>query len=230
MATLTFTEAQNLFAPFITSQGPTDPVVASAINFATERFITSGQWRGNRFIKSFTVNQDTDGNNYVDTVPGVESILRVIAIDPDGEGGEIGQVVSDWIPFSENGLGYLAPDYGGDLQLIRLGNVGGTSDTQRYRVIGNVPETRTLYCLVRRAYVFLGSGSDLVIPSNINALRNAMQALNFENIGEPQRAAAYWELAFTSLNQGVEAFEDGEINQVDIQSKGFALSAVQNLI
>jgi len=62
MASLTFAQAKTLLAPFVSSQGASDPVVATAINLVNERFISSGQWRGNRFIHSFDVSIDEDGN------------------------------------------------------------------------------------------------------------------------------------------------------------------------
>lgn len=237
MASLTFGSAKTLLAPYITSQGSTDPVVASAINFVNERFITSGQWRGNRFIHSFTPQQDSDGNYYIDTVPGIESILKCVAIDPDYLTGETGDVMPDWFPWVEGGLGWLSPTYVGDFQLIRQGNVpasplpsGNTADTQRYRLIGKVPETRTMYCIVRRGYVPLVNSNDLLIPSNRNAYRYGVQAFNYENVNELERAQVYWNLAYQCLNEETQAMEEGEQAGVDIQTKAFAPSLIQNLI
>jgi hypothetical protein len=237
MASLTFAQAKTLLAPYITSQGSTDPVVSSAINFVNERFITSGQWRGNRFIYSFTPNKDSSGNYYIDTVPGIESILRVIAIDESYVTGETGNIMSDWFPWSEGSLGWLPPSYAGDFQLIRQGNTpasplpsGNTADTQRYRIIGGVPETRTMYCIVRRGYVPLVNSNDLLIPSNRNAYRYGVQAFNYENANELERAQVYWNLAYQCLNEETQAMEDGEVAEVDIQMKAFSPSAIQNLV
>jgi hypothetical protein len=237
MASLTFSQAQTLFAPFISSQGSTDPTVATAINFVNERFINSGQWKGNRFIYSFTVNQDSLGNNYFDTVPGIESVLKVLAIDPDYLTGEIGDVMADWFPWDEGSLGWLPPNYVGDLQIIRQGNTpvsplpsGNTADTQRYRVMGKVPENRTMYCIVRRGYVPLVNSTDLLIPSNRNAYRYGLQAYNYENINELERAQVYWDYSFKCLNDETMNFEDGELAQIQIQTKAFAPGIMQNLV
>jgi hypothetical protein len=237
MASLTFLQAKQLLSPFVTSQGPSDPIVASAINFVNERFINSGMWKGNRFIYSFSVSQDSDGYNYFDTVPGIESVLRVIAVDPVNEVGDIADIQADWYPWNDGGLGYLPPNYTGDVQVIRLGISTGNplpsqvnSDTQRYRVIGASPETRTMYCLVRRAYVPLVNDSDLLIPSNRNAYRYAVQAYNYENVNELERAMTYWNLAYQCLNDEVDIFEDGVQDQVEVQTKAFAPGLIQNLI
>jgi hypothetical protein len=229
MPSLTFAQAKTLLHPFVTSQGSTDPVVSSAINFVTERFIASGQWKGNRFIKNFSVSQDVDGNYYFDTVAGVESVLKVIAVDSD-QSGEIVEIMDDWYPFNDGGLGYLPPTYAGDTQIIRLGPSPSSADTQRYRVVGRVPENRTMYCLVRRGYVVLVNDSDPVIPSNRNALRYGVQAYNYENANELERAQVYWDLAYRCLNDESSSFEEGSAQQVDIQTKAFSPSGIQNLI
>lgn len=242
MASLTFAQAKTLVAPYITYAGASDPVVGSAINFCNERFITSAQWRGNRFLMTFTASVDAAGNNYVDTVPGVESIMKVIAVDPTYLTGELGEVMSDWWQFNGGSLGWLPADFTGELQFIRQGNTPAfplpsgdgaghfTADTQRYRVIGEIPETRQLLCLVRRGYVPLVNDTDRLIPSNRNAYRYGVQAFNYENANELERAQIYWNLAFQCLNEETQSMEDGELSQVDIQMKAFAPSAIQNLV
>lgn len=237
MPSLTFAQAKTLLAPYISSIGSADPVVASAINFVNEKFITSGEWKGNRFIYSFNVSQDGDGNYYFDTIPGIESVLKVAAIDSVYNQSEIADIMSDWYPWVEGGIGWVPANYTGDTQIIRLGNVpasplpsGLTADTQRYRVIGKVPETRKMYCIVRRGYVPLVNDTDLLIPSNRNAYRYGVQAYNYENVNELERAQTYWQLAFQSLNDATQSYEAGETAEVDIQTKGFAAGTIQNLI
>jgi hypothetical protein len=239
MPSLSFAQAKVLLAPYFTSQGPTDPAVGAAINFVNERFISSGQWKGNRFIKTFSVGEDSEGNYYFDTIPGVESVLRAIAVDYS-EGspqGEIVEIMGDWYPFNDAGLGFLPPNYAGDTQIIRQGPTpasalpsGSTADTQRYRVIGRVPENRTMYCIVRRGYVPLVNNNDQLIPSNRNAYRYGIQAFNYENVNELERAQVYWQLAYQSLNEEAASFEEGSADQVDIQTKAFSPSLIQNLI
>jgi len=237
MASLTFSQAQTLFAPFVTSQGASDPAVSTAINFVNERFITGGQWRGNRFSYNFSCSQDAAGNYYFDTVPGVESVLRVIALDTTYLTGEIVDVMGDWYPWNDANLGYMNAAYVGDTQIIRLGNSpasplpsGVTSDTQRYRVVGKIPETRTMLCLVRRGYVPLVNPTDRLVPSNRNAYRYGVQAYNYENKDELERANIYWNMAYNSLNEETESFEEGSNDQVQMQMKAFAPSNIQNLV
>lgn len=237
MPSLTFSQAKTLLASFVTSQGASDPIVADAINFVNERFISSGQWKGNRFIKSFNVSQANDGTYYFDTVPGVESVLKVMAIDSTYDSGEIIEIQSDWYPFNDGGIGYMPANYVGDTQIIRLGPSpasalpsGVTSDSQRYRVVGRVPENRTLYCIVRRGYVPLVNNNDLLIPSNRNAYRYAVQAYVYENANELERANVYWSLAYQCLNDETISYQEGEQAQVDIQTKAFAAGGIQNLI
>ena len=237
MALLNFAQAKSLFCSFITSQGPSDPEVGRAINFVNERFITGGQWRGNRFSYSFTCSQDDSGNYYFDTVPGVESVLRVIALDLTYQTGEIADVMGDWYPWNDAGLGYMSPTFVGDTQILRMGNSpvsplpsGTTSDTQRYRVVGKIPETRSMLCLVRRGYVPLVNPTDLLVPSNRNAYRYGLQAYNYENKDELERAKVYWELAYQALNDETTAFEESSYDEVQIQRKAFAPGNIQNLI
>ena len=335
MPSLNFSQAKNLYYKYISSVGPADPVVADAINFVNERFITSGQWKGNRFIKSFYCTQQADGTYCFDTVPGVEAVLKAVAINPDGLTGDNTEIMDDWFPFSDAGLGWLPPTYVGDTQLIRIGptplsstqfpavtytidchddangslygkqvkingitqtlgngaisfttgSSGSTiatafatfcattnycsattsgntvsitselttftvadvnsglfiqqssadattnvSNTQRYRVIGTVPETRQIYCLVRRGYVPLVNDNDLLFPSNRNAYRYGVQAYNYENVNELERAKIYWDISFSCLNDEVDAYEDGAEQQVDIQTKAFSPGYIQNLV
>jgi len=237
MALLTFAQAKSLFCSFVTSQGPSDPEVGRAINFVNERFITGGQWRGNRFSYSFTCSQDGDGNYYFDTIPGIESVMKVIALDNTYKTGEIADVMGDWYPWNASGIGYMSPTYVGDTQIIRLGNSpvsplpsGATSDTQRYRVVGKIPDTRSMLCLVRRGYVPLVNPTDLLIPSNRNAYRYGIQAYTYESKDELERAQVYWDMAYKSLNDELESFEEASDDQVEIQMKAFAPSNIQNLV
>ena len=95
----------------------------AAVNFVNERFITSGDWKGNRFITSFTAYlNNTDGNYYFDTTAGVESVMKVIAIDTTYKWGEIVNVLDDWYQFNEAGTGWLDNQYSGATQIIRIGN------------------------------------------------------------------------------------------------------------
>jgi hypothetical protein len=151
--------------------------------------------------------------------------------------GEIAEIMDDWYPWNDGGLGYLPPNYSGDTQIIRQGNVPAsglpseaTTDTQRYRVIGKVPETRTMYCLVRRGYVPLVNNNDLLIPSNRNAYRYGVQAFVYENANELERAQVYWDLAYKCLNDEATAFSEGVDQQIDVQTKAFSPSLIQNLI
>ena len=237
MASLTFAQAKTLLAPFFTSAGASDPALATGINMVNERFISSGQWRGNRFIHSFSVSTAPDGTFYFDTVPGIESVLKVMAIDSSSYTGEIVEISGDWYQFNDAGIGYMPANYAGDTQVIRLGPSpasplpsGATSETQRYRVVGRVPETRSMYCLVRRGYVPLVNDTDLLVPSNQNAYRYGIQAYNYENINELERAQVYWDLSYKCLNDETMSLEEGEAAQVDIQTKAFSPSMIQNLI
>lgn len=238
MASLTYSAAQSLLAPYISSQGSSDPSVATAINFVNERFITSGDWKGNRFITSFTAYlNSSDGNYYFDTTAGVESVMKVIAIDTTYNWGEIVNVLDDWYQFNEAGTGWLDNQYSGATQIIRIGNKpssglpsGGTGDIQTYRIVGKIPEDRSLYCLVRRGYVPLVNPTDVLIPSNRNAYRYGVQAYNYENTNELERAQVYWDLAYKCLNEEMTAFEEGSQSQVEIQWKAFAPSNINNLV
>jgi len=238
MASLNFGQAKQLVAPYVTGRGPSDPAVGTALNFVNERFITSGQWRGNRFITKFQVNVDSNGYYYFDTVAGVESVIQAIAVDfTQIDNWEIAEIESDFYQFRKGGLGWISNTYTGDTQILRMGNVpagagpqGGTVDTQRYQVIGKVPETRTMYCLVRRGYVPLVNDTDLLIPSNRNAYRYGVQAFAFENANELERAETYWQMAYKCLNDETIAFEEGENDTIEIQMNTFALSSIQNLI
>ena len=238
MASLSYSAAQSLLAPYISSQGSSDPAVATAINFVNERFITSGDWKGNRFITSFTPYLNSaDGNYYFDTTAGVESVLKVIAIDTTLNWGEIVNVLDDWYQFNEAEVGWMSNQYAGDTQIIRVGNKpsaalpsGGTGDIQTYRIVGKIPETRTLYCLVKRGYVPLVNPTDALIPSNRNAYRYGVQAYIYENTNELERAQVYWDLAYKCLNEEAAAFEQGSEAEVEIQWKAFAPSNIYNLI
>jgi hypothetical protein len=97
-------------------------------------------------------------------------------------------------------------------------------------VVGKIPETRSMLCLVRRGYVPLVNPADLLIPSNRNAYRYGIQAYNYESKDELERAQVYWDMAYKSLNDELESFEEASDDQVEIQMKAFAPSNIQNLV
>jgi hypothetical protein len=315
---LSFGEAQVLFAPYVTSQGSSDPSVAAALNFVNERFITSGEWAGNRFQVSLVCN-----NNVLVVPVGVESVLGVCAIDSYGN-GELVRVQGDFYSFNTDGLGYQNATYAGDTQVIRLGMTspmsrgivtpealvfvaGGTESSnadgvrvkgldadgndiwvggqegeswnpsvsshtsanvfsavtsvhvndplvnpwkivgatsgivysqylpweidpayQMYRLVGQVPEVRTMLCLVKRGYVKLTDASQIMVPGNINAYRYGVQAYRFEVQDQLERAKVYWGMAFEALNQETVAFEEGADDVVQIQTE--SMLGIMNLI
>lgn len=147
MPSLSFSQAKNLFYKYISSVGASDPVVSDAINYVNERFISSGQWKGNRFIKSFSCSQASDGTYYFDTVPGVESVLRAVALNPDGATADQADVLEDWFPFSDASLGWLPANYVGDTQILRLGSTPSTSTTlnTEYKITPNCDKSADLY-------------------------------------------------------------------------------------
>ena len=87
-----------------------------------------------------------------------------------------------------------------------------------------------MYCLVRRGYVPLVNDSDLLIPSNRNAYRYGVQAYNYENVNELERAQVYWGLAYQCLNDETASMEEAELAEVQVQTKAFAPGLIQNLI
>jgi hypothetical protein len=322
MSRLTFGTAKTLFADFITSQGPTDPSVATALNFVIERFVKSGRWKGCRFTAYITPY-----DNQITTPENVETVDGIICIDDQYPNNQLSQPVNiqpDWYQFSTTGMGLFPTNYTGDTQCIRLGDgfctyrdpqtattftvtkealaetgnmtvkfkdsngdpywvngvegvtinlatdlpytspvattgiyevvkplttgrifMGLTSPAvqiaiyspaelnpnyQRYRIVGNYPEERTIYAMCKRAFITFKLDTDEVIPSNLNALRYGVQAYIYDQQNDLERAKVYWDMAFTTLNEELEDFTgDFTREQIEVQMGAFALGGPQGI-
>lgn len=99
-----------------------------------------------------------------------------------------------------------------------------------FKVLGNIPESRQFYAYCTRAFIPLANSNDPVIPGNLNALRYGMQAVNYENKNDLERAQLYWQQAFTCLNEELETWwSNSTVEQVQIQRTAF-LGGLKNLI
>lgn len=99
----------------------------------------------------------------------------------------------------------------------------------RYKVLGTIPDTRTFDCLCTRAAQILSDDNDLVIPSNLNALRYGMMAYNYEIKNDLERANVFWGYAKTELDKEIELHLQNTNPQVHVQLKGFA-PKIKNLL
>ena len=116
MSQLTFLEAKTKFAHFVSSAGPTDPEVATAINFVVERFMKSGLWKGNKFTANFWPY-----DNQITTPPDVMAINALQAIELSGM-KENCILQSDYYRFSEAGRGIFPDDFYSQAMAIRQGD------------------------------------------------------------------------------------------------------------
>jgi len=100
---------------------------------------------------------------------------------------------------------------------------------QRYRIVGQFPETRLVYALCKRAFVPLLNDNDEVFPFNLNALRYAVQAYAYDQANDLERSEVYWNQAFKMLNEELADFEgDFTRNQIEVQNRTY--THIMNLI
>ncbi len=74
---------------------------------------------------------------------------------------------------------------------------------QRYRIAHSNPKTQSkvLYALATRSFIPALFPNDQIFPSNLPALRYALQALRFEEVQDPLRAHMAWQDALASLEE-----------------------------
>lgn len=80
------------------------------------------------------------------------------------------------------------------------------SGYRRYAV-PNLEDGSIVQCLCKRAYVPSVSDNDIVIPSNLGALKLAMMALQYEDKNDWDRSDQYWNRAFALLEQDRQEFD-----------------------
>jgi hypothetical protein len=114
-----------------------------------------------------------------------------------------------------------------------------TSGYHRYRVPdGDWGDT--IECLCKRAYTPASADNDLIIPSNLGALKLGMMALQYEDKNDPANASLYWGPnfpdrtgrmagAFDLLNADLEQFQgDSVVPAVQFQ-RHFGAGSILNL-
>lgn len=118
----------------------------------------------------------------------------------------------------------INPDDNSDETMIGVYDPGEeVPDYRRYKV-GNVDQTNiTLYGLCKLKFVPLQSETDIVIPDNIGALKQAIAALQFEDaVDTDGNSDKYWAKCFSILNSELAQERGGAqaIPQLNMGAQG----------
>jgi hypothetical protein len=137
---------------------------------------------------------DADGNRLY-SADGQDG-LRVTLVSGDGNiFGTVGRVESLTLPLMSK---YCSLRTG----TTELGvyEPGETNPGYRRYKVGSVPANCTITCLCSRRHVDLVNEDDLVIPSNVGALKHGLIALRLEDQSDLDSSVAHFDQAYGLLN------------------------------
>lgn len=87
----------------------------------------------------------------------------------------------------------------GDIEL-GIYEPGETDPTYRRYKVGSIPDTCTITALCSRRHVDLLNEDDLVIPSNVGALKHGLIAIRLEDQSDLDSSVAHFDQAYALLN------------------------------
>lgn len=137
---------------------------------------------------------DADGNRLY-SADGQDG-LRVTLVSGDGNVfGTVGRIESLTLPLMSK---YCSLRTG----TTELGvyEPGETNPGYRRYKVGSVPANCTITCLCSRRHVDLVNEDDLVIPSNVGALKHGLIALRLEDQSDLDSSVAHFDQAYGLLN------------------------------
>ncbi len=103
------------------------------------------------------------------------------------------------------------------------------SGYRRYAV-PSVADGSVIQTLCKRAYVPAVSDNDLIIPSNLGALKLGMMALQYEDKNDWDRSEQFWQRAFALLDQDRQEF-DGDSTRMILEFAGdFGAGSIVNVM
>ena len=167
-----------------------------ALNQAVERIYSEGIWTGLKTevdLKPFvSLDEATLG---ILTLPYQYDVLLAIQIDDHPY-----TLIDEAVEYSPSGYGERAGGRGGNIVIDNGFVLVEDRLCHQYKLTSAVNPSTTLRGLVKRRFVYLEDGCDLVFPTNLGALKNALLAVNFEDQSDPERAKIYWEECYRILN------------------------------
>lgn len=187
---MTFLQAKQILNRYISSKSYTDdPKVGQTINFAAQQLIESGYWKNNLINVTLT---SSDGQT-LEAAPTYQSIIKAAPR----------QAVTGILSNRSSTCG----------KTQIKSNHDGT-----YQLLPPVEPGTEFNCVVIRAFKPLVEDTDEVYPSNINALRYAVQAVVFDDVYDLERAKVYWDQAYRVLNSEAEQLQLGEQKQLNLKA------------
>lgn len=102
---------------------------------------------------------------------------------------------------------YFVEAHAEDVTLIASIFPGELVSGYRRYAVPNLEDGSIVQCLCKRAYVPSVSDNDIVIPSNLGALKLAMMALQYEDKNDWDRSEQFWQRAFALLEQDRQEYD-----------------------
>ena len=196
-----------------------------ALNEALERIYSEGIWDG--IVDRVDLNP-VNGTYIVDeiiTLPYDYEALIAISINDNPK-----PIMARQFEFMEAGPGVEDAGKGGGL-VIDLGfeDSGGTA-LRKYKILQDVVSTTEIEGLLKKRFKYLTLDTELVIPANIGALKHALLAIVYENEGDIQRSAAFWNECYAILQSAKQVNKAGVTNPNPQQQWGFMTNKPYNII
>lgn len=195
-----YSQALTQLNRFISSKSHTiDTKVGETIAYASQRLIDSGHWKNNLFLTTLT----PDASNIITLPEDAKSIVKIKKV-PQGCRRDI--------PLQNIFANITSPtcDCTNTIRPIAPGKyqLSGT---------GTTPPLEYL-ALVVRQFVPLTDPDQEVYPDNPLALRYAVQAVNYDDKNDAERARVYWDQAFAVLEAEQEQIILGEEKSLQVKA------------
>jgi hypothetical protein len=99
---------------------------------------------------------------------------------------------------------------------------------RRYKVSSLNPDLSVRAVCKRRFIPLEGDKDELVVPSNLGALKLGMMAVNYENKNDLERAQDFWGKAFSTLNLEMRESRGGAQMRGQIDPAAFQMGRLRN--
>lgn len=197
----------------------------ASLNLALDKIYSEGTWPG--LVTEITLNTHV-----------VDNILRLPVEYETLFGADLNDapmtIVALSLEYSKSGPGRRTAGMGG-FTLVDLGPVAveteGSYPVMRrsYKLLFPLQTSDILTGVVKRRFRLLSDDNDYIFPSSITALRQALMAVNYDDMGNQDQAAKAWEECFKALNRSAAQHRIGTPQTYAPNISGMGTTKVRGL-
>jgi len=208
-----------LYSHIVSSEDDPEGVFREALNQALESLHTEGMWDG--------TTTRTDIKPYITsnilTLPYAYDTMVAVAVEDSPVG-----IVNQSLEFQQNGPGVIDAGEGG-VMVVDMGFVNESDQSVRKYKFPMDVTNFTVEAILKARHVQIIANDDLVIPSNVRALKCAILAVNYENRGDMKSSEIYWAKAYAILDAEKSMNKIGSVTPPPQNQWGILGEKVNNL-